>query len=87
MDFYKYKPSGYNQDGSIHIVQIILWQKCNYVIQFISDNNILTSVVLNEEMAAETSLLKAISAHGAKQVSKVNKHNELRTTLFPNSKD
>jgi len=85
--FYEYKSSGYNQDEAIHIVQIRLWQECNYVIQSISDNSILTFILSHEEMVLETNLLKATVAHGTKQISKVNKHNELRMTLFPDSED
>ncbi len=85
--FYEYKSSGYNQDGATHIVQIRLWQKCNYIIQSISDDSVLTFVLSHEEMVAETNLLKASIAHGTKQVSEVNKHNELRMTLVPDSKD
>jgi len=85
--FYEYKASGYSQDGSVNIVQIRLWQKCNYVIQSISDDSILTFILSHEEMVIGTNLLKATVAHGTKQISKVNKHNELRMTFFPDSKD
>ena len=85
--YYEYKASGYNQDNAIHIVQIRLWQPCDYIIQYISDEGAVTFLLMHENMKEETDKLNASSAHGTQTVSKVNIHNELRMTIKLHSDD
>lgn len=77
---YKYKSSGYNQDNSVHIVQISPWQHCDYIIQSISDDGATTFVLTHAEMMFEMKLLKASRAHGTK-VLRNNENIEFRMTL------
>lgn len=79
--FYEYKSSGYNRDNVMHIVQIRLWQKCDYVIQAISDETIHTFILKHKEMQEETKLCKAAGAHGTKTSNVDNKNVELRITI------
>ena len=85
--YYEYKASGYNADNSVHIVQIRLWQNCDYVIQAISDDVVMTFILSHSEMEKETELLNASSAHGTEEVSSVSQHVELRMTLKPDTED
>ena len=80
--YYEYKASGYNQDNALHIVQIRLWQECDYVIQSITDAKVVTFVIEHREMNSEKALLCIYVAHGKKAMAKVNQHNELRGTVF-----
>jgi len=84
---YEYKASGYNADGAVHMVQIRLWQRCDYVVQSISDDGAVTFVLSHAEMTQETKLLNATTAHGTKDVSRVSRHVELRMTLKPGTAD
>lgn len=79
--YYEYKASGYNRDNAIHVVQIRLWQSCDYIIQYISDEGAVTFLLTHENMQEETDKLNASSAHGTQTVSQVNIYNELRMTI------
>ena len=84
--YYEYKSSGYNQDNSVHIVQIRPWQNCDYVIQSISDDGATTFVLTQAEMMLEMEKLKAARAHGTQSL--VNNENiEYRITLNIGSAD
>ena len=84
--YYEYKSSGYNQDNSVHIVQIRPWQECDYIIQSISDDGAITFVLTHAEMMLEMEKLKAARAHGTKAL--VNNENiEYRMTLNIDSAD
>lgn len=84
---YEYKASGYNADGGVYIVQIRLWQHCDYVVQSISDDGAVTFVLSHAEMTEETKRLNATVAHGTKDISSVSRHVELRMTLKPGTED
>lgn len=84
--YYEYKSSGYNQDNSVHIVQIRPWQECDYIIQSISDNGATTFVLTHAEMMLEMKKLKAARAHGT-QVLVNNENIEYRMTLNIDSAD
>jgi len=84
---YEYKASGYNADGGVHIVQIRLWQNCDYVVQSISDDGAVTFVLSHAEMREETKRLNATVAHGTKQIAGASRHVELRMTLKPGTED
>lgn len=84
---YEYKASGYNADGAVHVVQIRLWQNCDYVVQAVSDDGAVTFVLSHAEMRAETKRLNATTAHGTKEVSGASRHVELRMTLKPGTED
>ncbi|MDE0638409.1 MAG: hypothetical protein OXI43_21415 [Candidatus Poribacteria bacterium] len=78
--YYEYKSSGYNQDNSVHIVQIRPWQDCDYIVQSISDDGAITFVLMHAEMMLEMQKLKAARAHGTQAL--VNNENiEYRMTL------
>ena len=82
--YYEYKSSGYNQDNSVHIVQIRPWQECDYIIQSISDDGATTFVLTHAEMMLEMEKLKAARAHGTQTL--VNNENiEYRMTLNKDS--
>lgn len=76
--FYEYKASGFNEDNVVHIVQIRLWQNCDYVVQSISDDGAITFILEHEEMRWETEMVPATVAHGTQQVTEGSKHVELR---------
>ncbi|RKU35848.1 hypothetical protein C6496_16250 [Candidatus Poribacteria bacterium] len=79
--YYEYKSSGYNQDNSIHILQIRSWQDCNYIIQSISDDRAITFVLTHAEMMLEMERIKASSAHGTQKALEENKNKELRMSI------
>lgn len=85
--YYEYKSSGYSQTNSIRIVQIRLWQKCDYIIQSINDDGAITFVLTHDEMKIETEKLKAGSAHGTKEALVDTKNKELAMTLKRDSAD
>ena len=85
--FYEYKASGYSVDNAVNIIQIRLWQECDYVVQHISDNGANTFVLTHSEMTAETKRLNASSAHGTRRVTEGSRHVELRMTLKPGTED
>ncbi len=85
--YYEYKASGYNRDKSVNIVQIRLWQNCDYIVQSLSDEEVITFVLTHDEMEKETKLLNASIAHGTKTVSSASEHIELRMTLYRDTKD
>lgn len=60
--FYEFKASGFNRDEALHIVQIRLWQDCDYIIQAISDQGAVTFVLAHDEMQEETVLFPAHAA-------------------------
>ena len=84
---YEYKSSGYNQDNSVHIVQIRPWQNCDYIIQSISDDGATTFVLTHAEMMLEMENLKASVAHGTKTALVDNVTIEYRMTLHKDSAD
>ena len=84
--YYEYKSSGYNQDNSVHIVQIRPWQNCDYVIQSISDDGAITFILTHAEMMSEMEKLKAARAHGTQAL--INNENiEYRMTVNIGSAD
>lgn len=85
--FYEFKSSGFNQDGTVNIIQIRLWQNCDYIIQYVADHETLTFILTHDEMVLETKLMNARSAHGTKEVIDINQLVELRITLVPDSED
>ena len=84
--YYEYKSSGYNEDNSVHMLQIRPWQNCDYIIQSISDDGAITYVLIHSEMMLEMKLLKASRAHGTKVLRK-NENIEFRMTLKRDSED
>lgn len=79
--YYGYKGSGFNKDNVVHIVQIRLWQNCDYVIQSISDDGAVTFMLEHKEMKYETLKVPANPAHGTKLVTESSQHVELRMTF------
>lgn len=84
---HEFKASGYNRDGSVNIVQIRLWQKCDYIIQAISDTQTYTFKLTHSQMKKEVKKLNATSAHGTQAAIKHNKKRELRMTLYRDTLD
>ena len=82
---YEFKASGYNQDNAVHIVQIRLWQGCDYVVQSVSDAEVVSLVLRHAEMGREVGLCGASSAHGTRTAVADNKNVELRMTLKKDS--
>ena len=81
------KSSGYNQNNSVNIVQIRLWQDCDYIIQSISDDRATTFVLTHAEMMLEMERLKASPAHGTKEIVADNKKIEYMMTVERGSAD
>ena len=79
--YYEFKVSGYNQDAAVHIVQIRLWQGCDYVVQSVSDVDVISFVLRHSEMEQEVALCGATSAHGTRTAVANNQNIELRMTL------
>ncbi len=86
---YEYKISGFNKDNHLHIVQVRIWQNCDYVIQYVSPdyNPPITFILEHKQMADELNMLKASSAHGTKKANIDNRNIELRCSLKYKSKD
>ena len=85
--YYEYKSSGYNQDNSVHMLQIRPWQDCDYIIQSISDDGATTFVLTHAEMMLEMKKLKASPAHGTKEVVADNEKIEYMMRLKRDSAD
>ena len=85
--YYEYKSSGYNQDNSVHMLQIRPWQDCDYIIQSISDDGATTFVLTHTEMMFEMKKLKAAPAHGTKEVVADNEKIEYMMRLKRDSAD
>ena len=83
--YYEYKASGYNQDDAVHIVQIRLWQGCDYVVQSVSDAGATSFLLTHSEMGREVALCKGTSAHGTRTAIADNKNVEKRVTLHKDS--
>ena len=78
---YEYKASGFNVDNVLHLVQIRIWQDCNYLIQSIQKERIYTFDLSHKQMKKELSLCHAASAHGTRKANYDNKNIELRLTI------
>lgn len=85
--YYEYKSSGYNQDNSVHMLQIRPWQDCDYIIQSISDDGATTFVLTHAEMMFEMKKLKASPAHGTRKALVNNKNIEYMMALKRDSAD
>ena len=85
--YYEYKASGFNENGNLNIVQIRLWQKCDYIIQSISYDEVRTFLLSHKEMEKEVKLCNASSAHGTRKANKDNTNIELRFTLRKNTEE
>ena len=85
--YYEYKSSGYNQDDSVHLLQIRPWQNCDYIIQSISDDGATTFVLTHAEMMLEMEKLKASPAHGTRKALEDNKTIEYMMRLKRDSAD
>ncbi|MDE0010414.1 MAG: hypothetical protein OXU36_04680 [Candidatus Poribacteria bacterium] len=85
--YYEYKSSGYNQDDSVHLLQIRPWQDCDYIIQSISDDGATTFVLTHAEMMLEMDKLKASPAHGTRKALEDNKTIEYMMTVKRGSAD
>ena len=84
---YEFKSSGYSQTDGMNIVQIRLWQDCDYIIQYISNRGAMTFILTHDQMVEETKMIRASIAHGAQATSKINTYNELRITVKFDSED
>ena len=85
--YYEYKSSGYNQEDSVHILQIRPWQDCDYIIQSISDDGATTFVLTHAEMMVEMDRLKASPAHGTRKALEDNRTIEYMMTVKRGSAD
>ena len=85
---YEYK-SSCNDEGSLHLIQVRLWQECDYIIQSIrpDEGEVITFRLTRDQMRREMDLLKATSAHGSKEANVGNKRVELRASVIHGSDD
>ena len=77
---YEYKVS-LNEEDLLHMVQIRLWQGCDYIIQSIQTDKVYTFELLHEQMKQELKNIGATPAHGTTEANKSNTNVELRATL------
>lgn len=82
---YEYKISGFNVKGDLNIVQIRLWQNCDYVITFIHPTKGVIDFLLTHEQMEEEVKQIGTAAHGTKDSNKQNKNIEYRFTIKHNS--
>ena len=82
---YEYKASGFNVDNALHIVQVRLWQKCDYIVQSIQDNKVYTFRLTHAQMQEEVGMCGASSAHGTPEANRSNKNIEVRFTVIVGS--
>ena len=84
---YEYKVSC-NDDNMVHIVQVRLWQNCDYIVQSIQpDKHAITFTLSHAEMEKEMKLLRASVAHGTRTANINNANVELRATVVIGSAD
>ncbi len=85
--YYEYKCSGYNQTNTLNIIQIRPWQNCDYIIQFIYNDEPITFILTHDEMILEMDIMKASCAHGTPDAIKNNDNVEYKITLKKDSID
>ena len=85
--YYEYKCSGDNQNNSVNILQIRPWQKCDYIIQSISNDRATTFVLTHAEMMLEMDKFKASPAHGTPEALEDNKTIEYMIRVKRDSAD
>ena len=87
-NFYEFKISGFNKDSALHVVQIRIWQNCNYVIVYLDpQGNSFIFILSHDQMKQELKVLKATPAHGTKEANRNNEKIEYRFTLRYESPD
>lgn len=79
---YEYKASGFNEGSGLHVIQIRLWQDCDYIIQFIEKDKVYTFILTKEEMKEEIQKCGSTSAHGTKEANESNENVELRLSTI-----
>ncbi|MGI9228544.1 MAG: hypothetical protein ACR2P9_01650 [Gammaproteobacteria bacterium] len=80
--YYEYK-SSYNDSGSVNIVQVRLWQPCDYIIEVIQideKNVTVTTFVLTHDQM-EKEMESAGPAHGTAEANENNENVELRISF------
>ena len=73
--YYEYKVS-LNDQINFRLLQIRIWQNCDYIFQFITFEKIYTFQLTKEQMVREMKLCGANSAHGTKESNKNNENIE-----------
>lgn len=84
---YEYKASGFNVNDALHVVQIRVWQECDYIVQSIQYDKVYTFRLTHAQMEKEIKLCKASSAHGTLESNKNNQNVEMRFTIYFGSED
>ena len=84
--YYEYKVS-LNDQINFRLMQIRVWQECDYIIQFITFEKIYTFYLTKKEMIEEMELCGANSAHGTRESNKKNKNIEYTMTVKKDSQN
>lgn len=78
--YYEYKVS-LNDQINFRLIQIRVWQECDYIFQFITFEKIYTFQLSKKEMLKEMELCGANFAHGTKEANENNKNVEYTMTI------
>jgi len=84
---YEYKASGFNQTGNINIVQLRSWQKCDYIVQYITSGEVFTFRLTRAQMEEEANRCKKSAAHGTQAANLKNENIEFRFTVVVGGED
>ena len=78
--YYSFK-SSCNDNNKINIVQIRLWQECDFIVQHIEIGKKVTTFLLTREEMKKEVMLMGTSAHGTEAANLTNQHKEMRISF------
>ena len=84
--YYEYKIS-FNDQINFRLIQIRIWQECDYIFQFLTLEKVYTFYLNKNDMKKELELCKATVAHGTKKSNLNNENIELTLTITKESKE
>ena len=82
--YYEYKVS-LNDQIDFRLLQIRIWQDCDYIFQFITFENIYTFQLTKQQMIKEMRLCGVNFAHGTKESNRNNENIEYTMTIKKDS--
>ena len=81
---YEYKIS-LNDQINFRLIQIRIWQSCDYIVQFVTFEKIYTFKLSQSQMKKEMELCGANVAHGTREANKDNQNIEYTMTIKKDS--
>lgn len=86
-NYYEYKISVYNADQTLNVIQVRIWQRTDYIIQYLDKeyNPPISFLLTHDNMKDELDRCKATSAHGTKAVNIDNVNIEYRFSFKKHS--